>query len=357
MNTFSLTKQDTMVMKGIAVLAMLIHHVYGCSPAWVMPYTGVLHWIGELGKVCVALFLFCSGYGLAKQYSLLMQKDNIKIKILDNIRFITKRLVKFYVNYWVIFLIFVPVTVLVFNRPLSVAYGEHVNTYKHLLYDILGLHGHHSYNITWWFNTLIIMLYLLFPIIYDIAKKLPIISIFGGLFLLRYAYEMPFNPEDILIWQFPFLLGIMYVQNEDRFSKFVERLSSHLWVVIILVISLLILSICLRMYPISAHWTDVRMDGFIALAIALCVISILRKFNSLMTILAFFGKHSINIYLIHTFFNGFWHLSWLHDCEWLRGGVNYVILLGMCLLTSMAIEFLKDKIGIYKLQQIITNRI
>lgn len=342
-------------MKGIAICAMLIHHMYGCPPAWVEPYTGVQHWFGVLGKVCVALFLFCSGYGLSRQYASLPQSDKIAIRLLDNIRFVAKRLVKFYINYWVIFVIFVPITVFVFHRPLSVAYGEHVNIIKHLAYDILGLQGHHAYNITWWFNTLIIMLYALFPIIYDVAKKLPILSVLGSMFLLCYAYDMPFDPEDILIWQFPFLIGVLYVQNEDGFHKVFEWLASRQWLIMVVAILLLVPSVYLRMYPISMRWTDVRMDGFITLAIALIVISILRNFKFVMTVFAFLGKHSINIYLIHTFFNDLWHLSWLHNCEWLRGGANFAILLAICLVVSMVLEFLKDKLGIYKLQQKISN--
>jgi len=63
-NIFALTKQDTAVLKGIAIIAMLMHHLWGCPPDWVEPYTGVLGFFGNVGKVCVAIFLFCSGYGL-----------------------------------------------------------------------------------------------------------------------------------------------------------------------------------------------------------------------------------------------------------------------------------------------------
>ena len=67
-NIFALSKQDTSVMKGIAIIAMLCHHVYTCQPEWVEAYPFVLTIIGVLGKVCVAMFLFCTGYGLAVQY-------------------------------------------------------------------------------------------------------------------------------------------------------------------------------------------------------------------------------------------------------------------------------------------------
>ena len=90
----TLSRQDTIVMKGIAILAMLFHHMYGAPPPDVVPYSGILEWIGVLGKVCVAMFLFCSGYGLASQYE-------PSKSVLSDVRFVLRRLTKFYLNYWV----------------------------------------------------------------------------------------------------------------------------------------------------------------------------------------------------------------------------------------------------------------
>ena len=115
-------------MKGIAICAMLFHHLYYSIPDWIKPYDGVLYWLGELGKVCVALFLFCSGYGLSAQYAKI---NDVK----GTAGFLVKRFASFYLNYWMVFLIFVPITVFVFHRPLASAYGEHANWVKHLLYD------------------------------------------------------------------------------------------------------------------------------------------------------------------------------------------------------------------------------
>jgi hypothetical protein len=81
-NIFVLSKQDTNVMKGIAIIAMLCHHVYTRLPNWVEPYSTYLTTLGELGKVCVAIFLFCSGYGLAVQYDkVLTLADSFKDQI------------------------------------------------------------------------------------------------------------------------------------------------------------------------------------------------------------------------------------------------------------------------------------
>lgn len=308
----TLTRQDTSAMKGIAILAMLCHHMYGFPPQWAEPYTGVLAWLGILGKVCVALFLFCSGYGLSAQYE--------SKSIVENVKFISKRLFKFYINYWVIFLIFVPITIFFFDRSLSMAYGDHVNIPKRLIFDLLGMQELSSYNVTWWFNKLIITLYLLFPLLYRLTRLKPWIAAIVGFIIMQIAIYYTDAPVSVLIWQYPFILGIVWKLYENKGTQVQEWLEGHRMVSICVSVLLLIVTVIIRMYPIIPYCNGIGIDGFVSCAIALCVITILRNFPHIMSVFAFLGKHSINIYLIHTFFNDFWHLSWLHDCEWLRGG-------------------------------------
>lgn len=343
----ALTRQDTTVMKGIAICAMLCHHLYGLPPEGVEPYTGALAWLGVLGKVCVALFLFCSGYGLTANYAPTSIKEDLK--------FVGRRLVKFYLNYWVIFLIFIPITIFGFHRPLNAAYGDNF-VLGHLLLDILGLQGWQSYNITWWFNTLIIILYLLFPILYRLTRIKPWFAIIIGMLLMRLSTRVPFDTFDVMIYQFPFVLGIVWKLYEDKGVRVQEWLVSHMAITVVGSIGLLIVTIIIRMYPVIPHWSGVRIDGFIACAIALCVITIMRNVNWLMASFAFLGKHSMNIYMTHTFFNAYWCSGWLHSGEWLRGG-DYAILVTICLTASIMIEYLKERIGLYKLVKTITSRI
>lgn len=307
-----LTRQDTSVMKGIAICAMLCHHLYGFPPEGVDPYTGVLAWIGTLGKICVALFLFCSGYGLAANYK--------PQSILEDLKFIAMRLVKFYANYWVIFLIFVPITIFAYHRSLADAYGMDANIYWCLFKDILGLQGFDSYNITWWFNLLIIILYLIFPILYRAAQRVPWLVLLIGLGVLRMAYHISHNPIDFCTWQFPFVVGMVWHLYENKFTKVATWLSEHKYIFAICSVVLTIILVTLRMWPIIPSWKGTRIDPFLTSSIALMVISIGKYMPRTSGVLAFLGKHSMNIYMMHTFFNAFYCKDLLHSSEWLRGG-------------------------------------
>ncbi len=346
---FALTRQDTNVMKGIAICAMLAHHLWGCPIEGVEPYTGVLLWLGILGKVCVALFLFCSGYGLAANYK--------PQSLLDDVKFIAKRFVKFYANYWVIFLIFVPITIFVFHRSLLDAYGDSSSIYWCLYKDVLGLQGYESYNVTWWFNLLLIILYLLFPILYRTVRVQPIIAVVIGMIVMRFGSHLSLSSVEVYMWQFPFIIGVAWQICENKFPKVTTWLIEHRHIFAICSISLVLLFVILRMWSIIPHWTGVRIDAFLSGAIALFVISVLRYATHLSRILSYLGKHSMNIYMTHTFINAFWCSQLLHTGEWMRGGGNFVILMIICLLISIGVEFLKEKIRLYELVNIITKRI
>lgn len=338
MNDISLTRQDTQVMKGIAISAMLFHHLYGDPPVGVEPYSGLLMWLGILGKVCVALFLFCSGYGLSSNYT--------QQSISDDVKFVVKRLVKFYYNYWMIFLIFVPISIFVFHRSLTDAYGDNANIFMSLFRDILGWQGFESYNVTWWFNKLLIILYLLFPFIYRMVKLMPIITIITGIMVVRLEHHFPVNTIDIYVWQLPFILGIVYKLYEEEFSKMYSRLSDSKIISGIASLTLLSITIILRIWPIIPHWAGVRMDGFISYATAIVIVSVIRYMPYIKTLFSFVGKHAINIYMTHTFFNMYWFSGWLHGSEYMREGLNFIVLMIICIAVSTIIEYMKERLGL-----------
>ena len=337
MNNFSLTRQDTQVIKGIAISAMLFHHLYGDPPVGVEPYSGLLMWLGILGKVCVALFLFCSGYGLSAGY-----KSQF---ILDDVKFVVRRLVKFYYNYWMIFFIFVPISIFVFHRPLTDAYGDNANIFMSLFRDILGWQGFESYNVTWWFNKLIIILYLLFPFIYRMVKLMPIVALIASMMIIRLEHHFPVSSFHIYTYQLPFVLGILYKIYEEKFSKMYSRLSDNKIIFGIISITLLSIAVGLRIYPIIPHWSGTRMEGFISCATALVVVSVIRYMRYLKTLLSFLGQHAINIYMTHTFYM-YWFPYFLHSSEYMRKGLNIILLMIICITISVLIEQIKERLGL-----------
>ena len=78
--SFDVSKDDTLAVKGIAIMMMLVHHLFA-FPARLLPGTHfnslfvfadstTLEWhVSAFCKVCVAIFTLLAGYGIFKSYS------------------------------------------------------------------------------------------------------------------------------------------------------------------------------------------------------------------------------------------------------------------------------------------------
>ena len=93
-----ITVEKTEHIKGIAVILLMWHHLFGIvdSVSWVSPLKGLDIIIGSSAKICIALFLFCSGYGL--YHSFISKERPPKSYIL-------KKAVKTVIPYWISMLV------------------------------------------------------------------------------------------------------------------------------------------------------------------------------------------------------------------------------------------------------------
>ena len=342
----SLSRNNTSVMKGIAICGMLLLHLYTTSfTESVDSPNRLLFLLGSLGQVCVSIFLFCSGYGLSVQYRSLPKS------LASSTKFILKRLVKFYANYWTVFIIFVPISILLFNRSLESAYGNH-STFLSLFVDILGIAGYRSFNVTWWFNRWILFLYLLFPAIYWTTHKIGafLSAIIGfAILLIPFVYE-------IHLLQYSFVLGVLWEMEENSPSilRFIKR-NPHVSFILCIVTTVLFYYI--KLFPPFQFISKIYMDPFIACSICALVLATSRLIKRPTGVLSFLGSHSSNIYMVHTFFYLYWFSDWFRNSPTMMNGLGFIVLMVISLLTSILLELLKKKIGIYDFFKKIIERI
>ncbi|MDE6338555.1 MAG: acyltransferase, partial [Muribaculaceae bacterium] len=193
-------------LKGIALTLLLIHHLFYINNGMFDDYTiagyPIVNTLGVVCKVCVAIFVFLSGYALGK--------TNAVVSISHIKSFYLRRFTKLFLNYWLIWVLFVPIGVFIFHRYLKDVYADPVWLYGIL--DFIGLinvTGHLGYNPTWWFYSCIILLYLIFPIIAISISRWPK-SKWVFLFLSVFIFFIPcsiLNP--IKPYLFPFTLGFI----------------------------------------------------------------------------------------------------------------------------------------------------
>ncbi len=146
-----LTPDDTKIMKGIAIICMLMHHLWFFPTR--IPGGGVIGlftlfnmqltvYLGIFGKICVPMFFFFGGYGVYKSsYG----------KPYD----IIGRLKKLYFAYWKVFLVFIPIGFLFFSSQFPYCADPFIYTrfeklvFKELVSNFLGFTS--TYNREWWF--------------------------------------------------------------------------------------------------------------------------------------------------------------------------------------------------------------
>lgn len=178
------SKEDTLIFKGIGILLIAFHNFFH----WISPYTGENEFNFQLARIHnflqgtgneplesinlffsyfghygVQIFFFFSGYGLMRAYG----SKNIHYKT-----FIGNRLNKLYPAYIIAIVFFTVYNVLVFGKALNLVFFRDVLLQLTFLNNfvpgfIFRLNG------PWWFYSVIVQLYLLFPLLVNINKKFP----------------------------------------------------------------------------------------------------------------------------------------------------------------------------------------
>lgn len=333
---WSLSYDDTNSIKGIAILCMLWSHLFGFPPEGYGPYGGVTHTVVLVcGHMIVSLFLFCSGYGLSTSFS--KQKQTWRYSAV----FVLKRLLKFYSNFWLVFVLTMPICVFVFNMSPESVYGEG-NVLEGLIKDLFCIDGI-SYNGAWWFNKLIVVLYILFPILYWIMKRASWLLIIVSLFVLRYfgGKHFPGDIMGIYSWQVPFLIGMLWQNWENagsRLSGFLFRYKA-LFAAISIVLFIVISIIGLK--ELIPHVYGLKNDGLFVIATVLLAISLLRYSGLLNKSLQIIGIYSANIYLIQEFVYGLWFKEFVYGFDKYTMIAPWLVALFLTLLTSVGLEKLK----------------
>lgn len=347
---YRITPSETQIIKAFAIMAMLVHHLF-----WENPEYGLgVHSLAIMGKVCVALFVFLSGYGMATTFP---NNCNGRLNAVKCFFFfLGKRYVKFFLNYWVIFITAVPVGIFCFGRTLEIAYGTSEGLLAKFISDIFGLRGFGSYNITWWFNELILVLWLLFPLLYvSMRNMVASICIIVILFInpCNVLYICDIFAISLSIYILPFSIGICMALHAERINKILNAISQKFLLGILATTSFFFLF--LRGVPLFPEFSYFRVDPFATVTLTLFVVCLCRTTKLEFTPLQFIGKHSMNMYLTHTFIFGYF----FHDIIYgLKSPIMMILaLFGISLLISVIIEFLKNKIGFYWLQNRIISLI
>ena len=285
-----LNKDDTIAIKGVAMLFMLWHHLF----LFKNEYGVFVETLAEIFKVCVALFLFVSGYGLTKQFSKL-EKPYFK----NTVKFLIRRYVNFFLSYWFCFVLVVVVGNLS-GLSFQDAYPASRNTLKCIILDVFGYMGSYSYLRTWWFNKMILQLYFVFPILYLLVKNryCAVAGIVLIIILQLKAHSIPGKIFFVVEGGTPsFFLGMVMAKHDFlRFDKTkIPRLIGIL-ISLVLCVGLSLFHAYLGIYGYEA----MIIRALLALSIVCFLVFLFSFFPNCGRVLGFIGKYATIMYLTHS---------------------------------------------------------
>ena len=312
----------TNVCKGVAICLLLFHHcleLYGDkNPIEITLQHG--------GKLCIAIFCMLSGFGLMRMK---MRGAGFKMDFFH--------LVKLLVNFWFVAAIWILFSCHLEGRGFVQVYPMGWN--PRFFYDISGLGAPgHCFCPTWWYMGVVIPLYLTFPFLSWLCRKSWPWLLVVALCVMLVENAIKVGVWTWCVWTWVFALG-MIMAKEGAMEK-IERSLCYLSAAAFLVIAALVLHV--RSYFSTLPLYEGFVAGLFVFAIYVMEAAFLSRVRILEWVLVFLGKHSMNIFLIHPYFN-MYYKKFLQQFSPM---VGFAMVLAASLACSMAVERLKWLLGI-----------
>lgn len=352
------TKEHTMQMKGIAIIILLFHHCFLNAQRWAtVPYeklattkgwgyypisfapfsSHTIQYLASFSKICVAMFVFMTGYGMWVSYESQKKKTTMS-------NYIKKRMVTLMTGFLIIFVV-TEVLAIPTGRFIEV-YGHDFRSVVYMIIDALGLAkllGTPLFCLTWWYMSVAIVLIMIFPFVHSIMEKYQWVVVVASIIVPR---ACGFGQStDLFRYLLAYTLGMYFAQHDllARIKeKFMEQnVEGKLLSLIVSLIGLAVIIKCRQNAWIGWKYLDF-WDGFAAMYVI--IISYIYILNGKWIVkgLGFLGKHSMNIFLIHSFYRDvFFHeFTYSFYYAWL----DYIVLMAISLVTSIVLEWFKKLI-------------
>ncbi len=331
-----ISKEESVMLQGIAVCLMVVHHLLGFPERINVEYCNLLDFsffhfetiLGYFGRICIALFAFISGYGIMKKMDRPYSSSQEVLKRGYNIAI--KQLKKFYLLYWLVFVVFVP-------------YGliTHVYSFEfwQFVKNFLGLAS--SYNAEWWYVSYYLRMMLLFPIVYWMAWNIKrlinekgIVLLAGiGLSICLFGNMLPWHSFFCLFYCF--LLGSLAVYC-DFYEHIYYSIQNN-------IIGYGLVFVIVGGAVFVRAFISQSIDYLIAPILVLGFVLILKfniKIPLVKSVLRTIGSYSTYIWLTHTFFAYYYWQSYLYRLRYSMLIVGVCILL--CILVGRVLEIIRS---------------
>ncbi|MBE5889749.1 MAG: acyltransferase [Lachnospiraceae bacterium] len=345
-NKNKFTMDDTWALKGIAILLMLFHHSflspqrYAGDTVIFSPFSETfINQISSASKICVSLFVFVTGFGLAISFS--------KVKDGQINKWIGTRLIRVMSGFWFVFFLSNVICQIIDGRPWNIYFAEGiVRGVLYFLTDFLGLSsllGTPSLCGTWWYMSIAVLFVLIVPILVWIDRKFGLItmlciSFFAYIILVPTEYDA----KSVFTWLPVLALGVACALHNtfEKICGFFE--SKPVWYKcgVTLLGWCIVLLFYAKFYEISgSRYYYLRYGLFPFLLIVMLKLSVF-KLKGIRGVLGWLGKYSMDIFLTHTFLRQYYLHTFIYSFKYM-GGILLVLFVVSLILAIVVSELKK----------------
>ena len=353
---YAFSKEDTLSVKAIAVMLMLIHHLFTFPEKFAegVGYTSmhvmsdgqnVEQLLGNFSKLCVALFMLLSGYGIYKSY--MLKEQPVGNKTLSSI--VIKRIKNVYIKYWQIIVVFGIIGLLIGSEKISHAPVDWVK-------NLIGIDT--TFNDESWFLTMYVIVVCLFPFVVRwFARKhsnpwtdMVWLLIFNTLVitaLSRYIGSTEFMSDfngtyfwskfQVALVMLPMFMGGCIMAKYDMIENLRNCFAKGYIAKIAGVIILVVVFILRQNWGMRVAWGWDRLDFIYAGLFTMSMALILDGLKHVKMVLAFIGKYSTGIWLSHSFYCYYYCQSVIYAPK--NPILIFLFLLAIALGTARIIDF------------------
>ena len=349
------SKENSLELKGIGIILMFIHHLFleeenwqGIDVQFLFFSKDTVHYIADFNKVCVAVFLFITAYGMTLKFR---QAEGRR----GELAHITlKKYLSLLLFFFFVF-VFSHILWLIFGGASNLElYGQGLSSVLFFLFDATGIshfYGSPMLNVTWWYMPVVFSALLILPVLWKFYKTIGVLLIPAAL-LLPSMFNIPSSYGTSYL-----LTMTVGICAADK--GLIEKISA-------LKLPGGIFGKCIKLLcELGLVWTLYRLrisigypalvDGCFVLLAAVLVHEFIGKIKGVRWGLRILGKNSMNMFLIHSFIMLYLFPDFIYSFRY--GILILLVLLIITLAISYVIEGLKKLCGFFNLHNKVMEKI
>lgn len=194
------------------------------------------------------------------------------------------------------------------------------------------------FSASWWYLSLAILLIFMVPVLHIAVRKLgPYASVFLSLFLVQ-SFGLDTVRDGLPRYLIVAVAGIIFAEHNifERTEHYIETKKGLGYFLVAVILIAIPVTAVMKSHMQSKYLLDAVMAVLVIELTQLCI----KKIPCLNTVLAFIGKYSLYMWLIHSFFTKYWFQEFTYSFKniW----VIFFVLVGITLFISICLSKLEQ---------------